>query len=102
MAVPDRAQHDIVALKRAVLSADTSADAEEVQVRRWREMSPAEKASLVTMMSQSADRMALAGIRHRYPAAAARECFLRLAVLRLGRDLASAAYPEIAGLSDSL
>ncbi len=82
------------------LSADTSAAAEDVQLRLWREMSDAEKARLVTALSQSADALARAGILHHYPAASARECFLRLAIRRLGIELASRAYPEIATLSD--
>src|SRR5207247_670780 len=53
---------------RAALSADTSAAAEDVQLRLWREMSDAEKARLVTALSQSADAMARAGILHHHPA----------------------------------
>jgi hypothetical protein len=85
---------------RSVLASDTSAAAEEIQVGRWRAMTVADKAQLVTGLSQAADAMALAGIRHRHPTASARECFLRLAVLKLGVELASRAYPEIADVSD--
>ena len=85
---------------RSVLASDTSAAAEEVQVRRWREMTVADKARLVTGLCQTADTMALAGIRRRHPTATARECFLRLAVLKLGVELAARAYPEIADLAD--
>jgi hypothetical protein len=87
---------------RSVLASDTSAAAEEVQVRRWRAMTVADKARLVTGLSQAADAMALAGIRYRHPTASARECFLRLAAIKLGVDLASRAYPEIADLVDPL
>ena len=45
---------------RATLSADTSAEAEAIQIQRWRAMSPREKATLVTQLCQSADAMALA------------------------------------------
>jgi hypothetical protein len=83
-----------------VLAADTSAEAEEVQVERWRTLSPTEKGRLVSQLSLAADRMALAGIAHRFPTATARERFLRLAQLRLGSDLARHAFPEIAALSD--
>jgi hypothetical protein len=86
---------------RAILSADTSAAAEDIQVRRWREMSAADKARVVTQLSAAATTMALAGIQYAHPAASARECFLRLAVRRLGRDLAMHAYPEIARLSNA-
>ena len=85
---------------RAKLSADTSPDAEALQLQRWRAMSVREKAGLVTQLSQAADAMALAGIRAAYPSASARECFLRLAVRRLGRELAARVYPEIAGITD--
>jgi hypothetical protein len=63
-------------------------------------MSVREKATLVTQLSQTADAMALAGIRAAYPSASPRECFLRLAVRRLGRELAVRVYPEIAGITD--
>ena len=63
-------------------------------------MTVADKARLVTGLSQAADAMALAGIRRRHPTATARECFLRLAALKLGVELAARAYPEIAHLVD--
>ena len=58
-------------------------------------MTPAEKAHLIVATSQTARDLALAGIRVRYPNASAREQFLRLAILTLGRELAGRAYPEI-------
>lgn len=61
-------------------------------------MLPAEKLRLVVELSATADTMTLAGIRLRYPGAHAREQFLRLASLKLGRDLAQRVYPEIAQL----
>jgi hypothetical protein len=79
---------------------DTSPAAETELVRRWREMSSTEKAALIAGLSESVNQLAMAGIRQRYPAASPRECFLRLAVLRLGEALALAAYPEISGLLD--
>ena len=48
----------------------------------------------------AADALALAGIRLRYPGASEREQFLRLACLKLGRDLAKQAYPEIEQLDE--
>ena len=79
---------------------DTTPAAEAVLVRRWRTMTMAEKAALVGDLSEAVNELALAGIRHRYPGAFPRECFLRLAVLRLGRPLALRAYPEIDRLPD--
>jgi hypothetical protein len=83
----------------APLAPDTSPDIEQLQVEGWRAMSPAQKARLITGLSQAARTMALAGIRHRYPAASPREHFLRLAILTLGVELATSAYPEIRDLN---
>lgn len=77
------------------LSADTSPAAERAQIERWRQMTPAEKLSLVSAMSRSVNALARAGILARYPAASEREVFLRFALLTLGETLARAAYPEI-------
>jgi len=79
-------------------SLDTSREAERVQLKKWRAMSPGQRLSLAVSMSQSVRAMALAGVRQRYPDASAREQLLRLAVTIHGRDLATAAYPEIAVL----
>ncbi len=43
----------------------------------------------------------MAGIRQRHPQANERECFLRYAVLTLGKDLAVKAYPEAAVLFEN-
>lgn len=74
---------------------DTAAEIEARQARAWGEMTPAQKADLITGLSIAAREMALAGLRDRYPAASARELFLRLAILNLGSELARRAYPEI-------
>jgi hypothetical protein len=62
-------------------------------------MSPAEKAAIVSGLTDASYDLALAGVRHRYPDASAREHFLRLALVTLGRDLAIRAYPEITALT---
>lgn len=80
------------------LSADTSPEIERRQVERWRAMTPAEKAAIVTALTQTAYEMARAGVRHRYPHASPREQYLRLAVVTLGPELAARAYPEITEL----
>ena len=77
------------------LSADTDAESEHQQIERWRAMSPAEKFRAVAELNAAADTMALAGIRLRHPGASPREQFLRLASVKLGRDLARQVYPEI-------
>ena len=80
--------------RKAVLSDDTTAAAEDVQVRRWREMTPSEKGDLITGLSQAAAAMTVAGIRHRHPSASEREIFLRYAILTLGGELGCRAYPD--------
>jgi hypothetical protein len=82
------------------LSADTDAESERHQIQRWRAMSPAEKFRAVAELNAAADTMALAGIRLRHPGASPREQFLRLASLKLGRELALQVYPEIAQLDE--
>ncbi len=79
-------------------SLDTSAEAERVVFDKLRAMSPADRLRLALSLSQSVRELALAGVRHRYPNAPVREQLLRLAVTIHGRDLATAAYPEIAAL----
>ena len=72
-----------------------------MQVERWQTFSPADKGRIVSQLSMAADRLALAGIARRYPQATAHEQFLRLAILKLGRDLAARVYPEIESLADA-
>ena len=45
--------------------------------------------------------LALADIRQRHPGASERECFLRLAALKLSRETAIRLYPDAAGPIDS-
>jgi len=80
------------------LSADTSPEVERLQIERWRQMSPAEKAAVVTGLTQAVYDLARAGVRHRYPDASPRDAFLRLAVVTLGAALARQAYPDVAAL----
>lgn len=80
------------------LNRDTSLDIEQRQLQAWRELSPAERADLISGLSAAAREMALAGVRARFPTAGPREHFLRLAIVTLGLELALGAYPEIARL----
>jgi hypothetical protein len=77
-------------------SLDTAPDIERMQIERWRQMPAAEKAAMVSGLTQAVYDLALAGVRHRHPDASPHEQFLRLAVITLGPDLARRAYPEIA------
>ena len=79
---------------------DTSSSAREQQAARLQVMSPAEKSACVDALNRDVQLMAEAGIRRRHPTASDREVFLRLAALRIGRDLSIAAYgwdPDIEG-----
>ena len=64
----------------------------KIQVEIWRAMSIDEKAAIVNNLNSDIERMAETGVRQRHPNATDREVFLRLAALRLGRDLTVAAY----------
>jgi hypothetical protein len=61
-------------------------------------MSPAQKAAMVTGLTQAAFTLMWAGIRVRHPGASPREHFLRAAVIVLGPELTRAAYPDAAAL----
>jgi len=82
-------------MSRPPLASDTPPEIEAMQIEGWRRMTATEKAALITGLTQATFDLALAGIRHRYPAASAREQFLRRAILLYGRDLAVRAYPDI-------
>jgi hypothetical protein len=83
------------------LSADTSLEIEQLQIERWRQMSPVEKAAIVSALTNTVFTLARAGVRHRYPDASPREQFLRLAMVTLGPDLARKAYPDITSIDQS-
>jgi hypothetical protein len=90
----------MAAMRRtALLASHTSPEAERAQVELGRRMSPLEKLRAVTEISRAVQQLSLAGIRLRHPEASDRECMLRLAVLKLGRQLACRVYPEAARLS---
>ncbi len=83
---------------RAVLSVDTSADAEARQVRLWREMSGAAKATQAAAASAAIVQLALNGVRHRNPGATDGQCALELVRLKLGGQLARDASVHISAL----
>lgn len=94
MAISDAADFP----ERGVLSADSSAAVERLQVDAWRRMSPLDKARTVDGLTRTALALAVAGIRRRHPGASDRECFFRLATLKLGRETAIRLYPDAAEL----
>lgn len=76
------------------LAEDTPLEVERLQVEAWRRMTPAEKADLITALTQAAFEMTWAGVRQRHPDAPERELFLRVAIINLGPELACKAYPD--------
>jgi hypothetical protein len=74
--------------ERAVLSRDTSGEAERLQVRAWRALSALEVARIVGSSSRGVRALALAGIRSRHPGAREEELAAHLAVTTLGSELA--------------
>ena len=85
----------VIPERPAVLSRDTSRVAEDLQIQIWRSMTPAQKLDLAIGASEAAREMARAGLRSRHPGASDDEITHRLALLTLGEDLATRAYPDI-------
>jgi hypothetical protein len=85
--------------RRGILAADTSPEAERLQIEAWRRMSPAEKAPVTSGLTRAVRASAFAGIRQRHPGASERECFLCFALLTLVPELACRAYPEARALA---
>jgi hypothetical protein len=83
------------------LADDTPADVEQRQIEGWRQMTSAQKLSLVMELSDTVRQLALAGVQQRHPHASPRDQFLRLAIVTLGRELALQVYPEIGALDDA-
>ena len=88
--------------RMALLSADTTADIERRQVEAWRRLSSVERLRLVSDATRAVMALSLAGIRRRHPQASDRECFLRLAAIRLGVDTTRQVYPDAGHLTDLL
>ena len=88
--------------RSAILSADTSADVERLQIEAWRRMSPLEKAETLSQATRDALTLARLGVRQRHPNASERECFLRLAALQLGPVLVRQVYPDASEILGAL
>ena len=79
----------------AVLSRDTSAEAERIQVAIWRRMSSLERAQVITGACQAARAFAFAGLRARHPDASDRKLVALYVELTAGPELARRAYPGL-------
>ncbi len=78
--------------RAAILSSDTSPEAEQLQVQGLRQMPPWRKLALVGEMNRTVRALALAGLRQRYPDETLAVQRRRLADLLLGPELAARAY----------
>ena len=79
----------------AVLSRDTSAEAERIQVAIWRRMSSPERAQVITDACAAARAFAFAGLRARHPEASEGKLIALYVELTAGPELARLAYPGI-------
>lgn len=95
MDAPDRGP------RRAVLSRDTSAEAEQLQVEIWRRMSDVERAQVITGACRAVRAFAFSGLRARHPAASEPLLVALYAELTAGPELARRAYPELLGSAAS-
>lgn len=79
----------------AILSRDTTAEAERVQVAIWRRMSSLERAHVITGACRAARTFAFAGLRARHPDASDRKLLALYVELTAGPELARRAYPGL-------
>ncbi len=77
------------------LYSDTDPEVEALQIELWRQASPTHKMNMLAQLNVSARRLALAGLRARYPQASEAELRRRLAALLLGEDLAREVYGDL-------
>ena len=77
------------------LYSDTDPEVEALQIELWRHASPTHKMNMLAQLNVSARRLALAGLRARYPQASEAELRRRLAALLLGEDLAREVYGDL-------
>jgi hypothetical protein len=63
-------------------------------------MSSLDKVSLIRGICTATQRLSIAGIRQRHPEATKEECLTRLALLKLGPELARRVYPGATELTE--
>jgi len=74
---------------------DTNPKMEELQIRLLRETPPWRKMQMLAGLNAAARKLALAGLRRRFPQSGEAELRRRLAGLLLGEELASKVYGEL-------
>ena len=77
------------------LSYDTHPEAERVQIELIRQMPSWRKLQLIGQMTQACQMLALSGLRQRHPDETPEELRLRLAVMMLGREMATRVYGQV-------
>ena len=77
-----------------VIAADTSPDAEAVQIEAYRRMGGTARVQVMFRLGEMARRAAEAGIRRRHPESDDRRVRLALARLLYGDDLVRRAWPD--------
>ena len=77
------------------LFSDTDPKMEALQIQLLGQASPTRKMNMLAQLNASARRLALTGLRTRYPQASEAELRRRLAGMLLGEDLARKVYGEI-------
>ena len=73
---------------------DTHPKMEQLQIRLLREAAPWRKMEMLAGLNASAKKLAVNGLRKRYPRASESELHRRLAGLLLGEELARKVYGE--------
>ena len=81
---------------RGAPGAGTSLPFDRLQIEAWRRMSPLDRLLAADALSREFQALLLAASRNRHPDASERECFLRLAVIKFGRERAVQLYPDAA------
>ena len=69
------------------IALDTPSEVRQLQLRTWAKASTARKAEMIEAMCRDTRRLALAGIRSRFPGASPREQHLRLGALMIERAI---------------
>lgn len=80
-------------ITRSPSSADTSPDADAVQLDAYRRMSGAERLRVAYGLNELTRHLTMAGIRQRHPEYDDEQVLLAFARLRYGDDLVRSAWP---------
>jgi hypothetical protein len=79
----------------SALFSDTNPKMEALQISLLRQVTPYKKLEMLSELNTSVRKLALIGLRSRYPRASEIELHHRLACLLLGEELAQKVYGEL-------